>query len=378
MTVPVFITYRDRHNFLAKTIVSLLERGFDDITVIDNDSAEPPRLPPKIKIVESDNSHRQLAPWMLGLVPEDAYYIVQDCDAQLDCPADVEKLLIEGLEAHPEIDKLGLGIRVDDLLFPPPEHYAYSYLMEYSVEYRFPHIAPGIISAPVDTFHAMHRPGSGWSGIVGARTTPPYVARHLPWYLPEYSAEEKLYYSRAGKPWTLGHSAGTLLEHSIIVPFVDLRAETVKALQPEDPRLLRYAPVDTGDGYWTLLRDVWAMGSPAIVVEQDIVVNETTLDELRICDFDWCAMPFPYRGEERAYALACSKFSSALMARHPDLLEAVGRYSDELHPARHWCRLDAWIFAELTKRGEIRHDHTRAKPLGHVGPQFPSHGCLER
>ena len=60
-----------------------------------------------------------------------------------------------------------------------------------------------------------------------------------------------------------------------------------------------------------------------------------------------------------------------------DLIEAIGEHSDAKHPPRHWCRLDAWIFEELTRRGEHRHEHSRSKPLGHVGAQFPSHGCLD-
>lgn len=375
MSVPVFITYRDRHTFLQKTIVSLLEHGFDDITVINNDSLAPPTLPELIKVVTSDNTHRQLAPWMLELVPSDGYYIVQDCDIEIDAdtPKDVEAFMIAALETYPQIEKIGLGIRTDDLLFPPPEHYSYSYLMEYSVADRYPHIAPSIIDAPIDTHWALHRPGSGWSGIVGARTTAPYLCRHLPWYNAEYSAEEKLYYSRAGEAWTMGHSAGSLLEAELVVPFVSLRTETVHALYGET---VRYAPVDATDGYWQLLADLWAARRTAIIVEQDIVVNETTVDELKICGHDWCAMPFPYRGNDRAFALACTKFSSALMERNPDLMEVIGQYSDAKHPPRHWCRLDAWIYAELSGRGERRHEHTRAKPLGHVGPQYPSHGCL--
>lgn len=374
MSVPVFVTYRDRYNFLLRTIVSLLERGFDDITVIDNDSAEPLTVPGIVKVVRSDNTHRQLAPWMLELVPTDSYYIVQDCDIELDCPPDVESYLIDALEAFPQIEKIGLGIRTDDLLFPPPEHYSYSYLMEYSVEARYNRIASEIIDAPIDTHFAMHRPGSGWSGIVGARTTAPYLCRHLPWYNAEYSEEEKLYYSRAGTAWTMGHSAGSLLDVTIAVPFKRLAEETTIALHGET---VRYAPMLNDESYWQLLADLWAAGQSTIIVEQDIVVNETTIDELKICDHDWCAMPFPYRGNAKAFALACTKFSGALMARHPDLMEVIGQHSDAKHPPRHWCRLDAWIFNELVQRDEHRHEHTRAKALGHVGPQFPSHGCLD-
>jgi hypothetical protein len=375
MTVPVFITYRDRRTMLDRTLRSYRERGFEDITVVDNDSVKVPTLPYGVKIVHADNSHRQLAPWLLDLVPDDSYYIVADGDIELDCPPDVAEHLVACLETFPQIEKIGLGIRVDDLLFPPPQRYGWSYLMEYSVERgtRYKHIAPGIIDAPSDTHFAMHRPGSGWPGIVGARTTAPYLCRHLPWYNEEYSDEEKLYYERAGKAWTMGHSAETLLEMAVAVPFVSLRQETVVALHGKE---VRYAPMTSDSSYWELLRDLWAAGQTFAIVEQDIVVAETTLDELRLCDGDWCAMPFPYRGNPRAFSLACTKFSAALIARHPDLMAEVAEMWDEKHPPRHWCRMDAWLFGALIARGERRCEHVRSEPVGHVGAQVPSHGCL--
>lgn len=382
MTVPVFITYRDRRTMLDRTIRSLLERGFVDITVIDNDSAEP--LEPQyggIKVVYSDNSHRQLAPWLLDLVPDDSYYVVMDCDNELVCPDDVESVLIDAMERYPHIEKLGLGIKTDDLLFPPPEHYAYSYLMEYSVERgtRYKEIGwatplVGIIDAPIDTTFAMYRPGHGWPGIVGARTLAPYHIRHLSWYNAEYTEEEKLYYARAGNAWTLGHSAGSLLATTVAVPFTSLRQETVVALH--DEQSVRYAPMRTDESYWELLRDLWLDGRGFIIVEHDIVVNETTIDELKSCDHDWCAMPFHYRGNDHAYALACTKISAELIRRHPEVPDVLGDMSDAQHPPKHWCRMDAWLFAILSTGNEKRHNHFWATPLQHVGPQFPSHGCL--
>lgn len=374
--VPVFITYRDRRNFFDKTIASYLKRGFTDITVIDNDSAEPLVDSPDYKVVHADNSGRQLAPWLLDLVPDDSYYIVADCDIELDCPDDVCDYLIGSLERHPEIPKIGLGIRVDDLLFPPPHHYAWSYLMEYSVERgtRFhPLFSSGLIDAPVDTHFAMHRPGSGWPGIVGARTTAPYLCRHLPWYEPEYTEDEKLYYARTGTEWTMSHSAESLLATSIAVPFKELCAETVASLHGNE---VRYAPMLSDDSYCELLADLWQIGKSFIIVEHDIVVNETTIDELRACDHDWCAMPFPYRGEDFAYSLACTKFSAALIRRHPQLMERVAEMWDDKHPPKHWCRMDAWIFGQLTHAGEQRHEHRFSEPVAHIGPQFPKHGCL--
>lgn len=388
--VPVFITYRDRAAFLNRTITSYLERGFTDITIIDNGSERYPEDrkywdTSTVRWVKADNEHRQLAPFLLDLVPHDAYYIVADCDIELDCPVDVCDVLVDALERYPDIPKIGLGIRVNDLLFPPPDRYAYSYLMEYSVERgtRYKEIGAAIrggdayrspiIDAPIDTHFAMHRPGSGWPGIVGARTTYPYLCRHLPWYEPEYTEDERFYYSRVGKAWTMGHSAESLLETTIAVPFSELHAETVVALHGEQ---VRYAPCRVDTDYWTLLYDLWQAKQSFIVVEHDIVVNETTIDELRVCEHDWCAMPFPYRGEEKAYSLACTKFSAGLIGRYPKLLEIVGGMSDAFHPPGHWCRLDAWTYELLTRLGEKRHEHSWATPVGHLGPQRPKHPCV--
>jgi hypothetical protein len=395
-TVPVFVTYRDRRTMLDRCIVSLAERGFDDITVIDNDSETPLKreefgCPGLVcEIVRSDNSHRQLAPWALGLVPEDSWYIVMDGDIELDCPDDVASVLIHGLERNPSITKLGLSIRTDDFPWPLPERYWYSYLMEYACGNRNRFkilegpdleidemidetvlISPGIIDAAVDTHFAMHRPGSTWGGINGARTLAPYLCRHLPWYNTEYSEEEKLYYARAGTKWTVDHAGETLLKPRIAVPFAQLRAETVVALHGEE---VTYAPRTSDQSYYELLRDLWAEGRTFVIVEQDIVIAPDTIAELTACDHEWCAMAYPYRGEARAWGLACGKFSASLMSRFPDLMEEVGGMSDAKHPPGHWCRMDAWVWQALTSRGVSRCEHQAT--VGHIGAQYPSHGCL--
>jgi hypothetical protein len=390
LSVPVFVTYRDRRTMLQRCLESLTKRGFRDITVIDNGSEHPLEwgstdywglADTDIKVVRSDNSHRQLAPWALGLVPTDSYYIVMDGDIELDCPDDVAEVLIHALERNSAITKLGLGIRTDDFPWPLPERYWYSYLMEYACNNtnRFKIIehlpndeySPDIIDAAVDTHFAMHRPGSQWGGINGARTLAPYLCRHLPWYNADYSEEEKLYYRRAGKQWTVDHAGVSLLTPRIAAPFTQLRAETVVALHGQE---VTYAPMMTDQSYCELLRDLWHEGKSFIIVEHDIVVTPNTIPELAACENEWCAMAFPYRGEEKAWSLACTKFSASLIAREPGLMEEVGQMSDAKHPPGHWCRMDAWIWQALTRRGVSRCEHQNT--VGHVGAQFPSHGCL--
>ena len=94
---------------------------------------------------------------------------------------------------------------------------------------------PAIIDAPVDTHFAMHRPGSDWGGITGARTLAPYLCRHLPWYNPEYTEEEKTYYRRAGEEWTGTHSGETLLAPNGRAVHAAARGDRRGIAQPRGP-----------------------------------------------------------------------------------------------------------------------------------------------
>jgi hypothetical protein len=222
---PVFITYRDRFTMLERCVASLVRHGLTNITVIDNDSEEPiddtRRVLPSgesvgVKVLRADNGARHLAPWAYGLVPANDYYIVMDCDVEIDSPAyapevqvSVADYLRHKLETNPNVVKLGLGIRVDDLLVPSPEHLIEDYLSETFVA-TCP-VVSGLRMAPVDTHFAMHRPGTpNWPGICGARTMFPYLCRHLPWYNAEWSAEELTYYRRTPE-WARTHNAESAL-----------------------------------------------------------------------------------------------------------------------------------------------------------------------
>jgi hypothetical protein len=381
MAVPVFITYRDRADMLSACLTSLWDYGFDDVTVIDNDSARPYREW-GVKVVRSDNSYRQLAPWGLGLVPKDRPYIVSDSDCMIadTCPDDLVERMLEVLERWPEVAKVGLGINTANFLDPPPDRYAYSYKMERAVA-GYPLIAPGVRAAPVDTTFAMYRAGGEWPGICGVRLEAPYLIEHLPWLNREYSQDEHLYYSRPDMTtWARTHSAAEEVPPKVLVPFTALRAETVVGLQNSTiPYEMVARPITDDEGYFWALSEAWTptpehMPEPFIVVEHDIVVRPETLRELRDCPEDWCAAPYPYLNEAEAWGMGCVKFSDRLICRSPYLFQKISNEGDPLHPPRHWCRLDAHIWEALTERGEHRHDHP-GPALGHVGGRTVTHGC---
>lgn len=124
--------------------------------------------------------------------------------------------------------------------------------------------------------------------------------------------------------------------------------------------------------YFDWLTRLWGDGRDFCVVEQDVIVNADTLDELAACAHDWCGFPYEYMGK-LTHGLGCVKFSAALIARNPDAMIRVGVMFDSTHGRRHWCRLDAWLQSViLPNMGEVKHEHL--PPVKHLGTGC-SHGC---
>lgn len=161
----------------------------------------------------------------------------------------------------------------------------------------------------------------------------------------------------------------------VLAPYTTHHPEAAAALSGTDHDVhhVRLEPHRARD-YFDVLADVWQAGETVAIVEHDIVVHATALDDLSACPHDWCAFPYQYMEHERHYGLGCVKFSADLLARCPDAMRRVGVLRDPTHPPRHWCRLDAWLQGVvLPSMGETMHKHdTPVRHLGHGN----SHGCI--
>lgn len=211
--LPVFVTARDRITMLENCLRGLLAHGFRNVTVIDNDSRAP--IPAGWwKIVRTDNTHRQLSAWhdpaVAALLPREGYYIVCDGDVAIDgeCPVDLGPYLVRLMDAHPDIPKIGLQIRTDDL--PLIDRYPETKIGQGT----FPEIDEDLTAMPSDTHFAIYR-SPAWPGICGARTKAPYLCRHLPWYNRRFSDEEREYYDRVGERWATEHRAAELYQPDV-------------------------------------------------------------------------------------------------------------------------------------------------------------------
>jgi len=200
---PVFIVTRDRVTCLEALVGWLETAGYERLILVDNASTYPPLLEylgeTRHRVVRLEENVGHLAPWSTGLVREVAgggsRYVVSDPDVvpSEECPPDAVGFLADVLDRYPLYVKAGLGLRIDDL----PEHYGSADdVRRFEAQYWRRRIRGNLFHAPTDTTFAVYQPGADWpTSQPSVRSGPPYVARHLPWYVDTaHPTEEDVYY----------------------------------------------------------------------------------------------------------------------------------------------------------------------------------------
>jgi SAM-dependent methyltransferase len=217
--VPIVINSFDRVTYLRRLVDALRVRGYENLYVIDNHSTYEPLLQyyrdGGLRVFYLDANVGYLALWVTPVGSEfvDDYYVYTDPDIEpaAECPADFIEVFHQGLERHRRVDKVGFGLKIDDL----PDSYALKgRVIEHEKQFQPNRRGPGrYYRAAIDTTFALYRPRAvGGSWLRSLRTTEPYVAKHLPWY--EDSANptaEELHYLQtigASTHWSLRGDAG--------------------------------------------------------------------------------------------------------------------------------------------------------------------------
>ena len=137
---------------------------------------------------------------------------------------------------------------------------------------------------------------------------------------------------------------------NVIVPFTDLAPETKVALEAE--RLHpRYVDVSASDwSYWELTASLWSDGREFVLIEHDVVPPPGAVRAMLACPKPWCAVPYR-QGSLVGTAFGCTKFSAAIIARHPDAVSRI------LPQHRGWDGLDSMVIGTLRRNGEVEHVH---------------------
>lgn len=208
--VPIFINARDRLGVMKKLIDWLLDAGYRNLIVLDNDSTYPPLLEyysaldgdSRIKIIRLGKNLGYKAVWLSGILEQlkiSTPYVYTDPDVLPieSCPKNFVKQLMKILDSNHEIRKVGLGLVWEDITFSDKEETQ----QRESGFYNKSKIGDNLYYAQVDTTLALYSNVRHYSLRFSLRTTGDLRAYHLPWYfdydnLPE---DEKYYMEHADK-----------------------------------------------------------------------------------------------------------------------------------------------------------------------------------
>lgn len=205
--IPILINNFNRLAYPLQLIRFLEQCGFEKIIIIDNKSTYPPLLEyyrgcPH-KVIQLDHNYGHLAFWKSGLYSKFKwdYFVCSDPDVLPveECPKDFIVRLKSVLDKNSHLDKIGFGIKIDDL---PATFRLKEKVIAYEKRYWQKEVQPGIYDAPIDTTFALYKPLSNLKNgevytLSAYRLSHPYMIRHLSWYVDSSNlSEEENYYAR--------------------------------------------------------------------------------------------------------------------------------------------------------------------------------------
>jgi len=199
---PTFIICRDRLTDLKELVIWLESVGQQEIYLVDNESTYEPLLEyykqTPHEVIHMGGNTGQTGVWNCGVIDRIASgrrFIVTDPDVVPveECPKDALEYFSGILDRYPDRSKVGFGLKLNDL----PDHYQFKneVIQFESRYYQFGGPEYGLHFAPIDTTFALYREGATQDISYSCRTSWPYEARHMAWYLDSQNiTEEEAHY----------------------------------------------------------------------------------------------------------------------------------------------------------------------------------------
>ncbi|HWQ61680.1 MAG TPA: tetratricopeptide repeat protein [Negativicutes bacterium] len=213
--VPIFINCRDRVSPLKQLVDWLLAAGYRNLILLDNVSSYPPLLgyygsladDGRVRVVRLAENLGQTALWRGNILKKmkiETPFVYTDCDVVPceECPADVVEVFYRILMADPMLQKVGFGLKIDDI---PDRYGPKAAITDHERQfwrYRLADKVPEQYWATIDTTFALYRHGNyHLRNMESIRTGHPYLARHTDWYLDTSALgeEERYYFQHADK-----------------------------------------------------------------------------------------------------------------------------------------------------------------------------------
>ncbi len=214
-STPIYINNFNRFTTLKLQIDWFRAQGFNNITVIDNNSTYQPllsyyeQLGVGVKLIKLGENVGPLSLWQKridGEIRNRLPYIYTDSDV-VPVDFDLKTFIKKSLGYFfrlPGFQKIGLSLKIDDL----PDWYEFKKdVIRHESHFWDKEYGSEHYLARVDTTFAIYQPGAeGGHWLSALRTKAPFLARHWPWYenSKNPSEEEKYYYesSSAFSSWS--------------------------------------------------------------------------------------------------------------------------------------------------------------------------------
>ena len=208
--VPIFINARDRVGVMKNLIDWLLDAGYKNLLILDNDSTYPKLLEyyselekiSEVKVIRLKKNLGYKALWKSNILEKlniSTPYVYTDPDVVPleNCPKDFVLTLYEILNSHREFRKVGTALVWEDITFYDKDFWQRT---EKNFEEQA-RINELFGYANIDTTFALYSNTRSYSLRFSLRTLENLRCRHLPWYfdydnLPE---DEKYYIEHADK-----------------------------------------------------------------------------------------------------------------------------------------------------------------------------------
>ena len=208
--IPIFINARDRVGVMKNLIEWLLDAGYKNLLILDNDSTYPKLLEyyselekiSEVKVIRLKKNLGYKALWKSNILEKlniSTPYVYTDPDVvpSENCPKDFVLTLYEILKSHSEFRKVGPALVWEDITFYDKDFWQ---RQEKNFEQQA-RINELFGYANIDTTFAIYSNTRSYSLRFSLRTLENLRVKHLPWYfdyenLPD---DEKYYLEHADK-----------------------------------------------------------------------------------------------------------------------------------------------------------------------------------
>ena len=206
--IPIIIINYNQFESFKKLVNTLLERGFKNIIILDNNSTYNPLLNYYLELDNNPNITLHLLEKNLGHMAlwkrkdilklySKGYFVVTDPDISIgkDVPDDFIKLFIKLINSNVSIKKVGFSLVINDI----PDYYVNKEkVISWEKKFWRKKMSSGHYLAKIDTTFALYRPlfiYDSHNFEEAIRTNNPYSVRPLGWYI-DYNnlTEEQIYY----------------------------------------------------------------------------------------------------------------------------------------------------------------------------------------